>query len=567
MDASSPNSRIRFGKFEVNLHSGELRKQGYRIRIQPQPLKVLAVLLERPGELVTREELRKRLWPGELYVDFELGLNRSISKLRRALLDDASSPIYIETISTRGYRFIAPVEFVATEIPSDLPASRHNQLEPRDSETIDNSSPEPEVENPGTQTHMNFAAPHPWLAKNRVVRGLLALLCILAAAGLSLRLWSNANRKALRHRVGHVETRRFVYVADYSGNSILGYTVDPSSGVLSPVPSGPFKSGEHPAALAMIDNYVYSANRGRSDEACGGGCDVSAYVIDSLNGGLVQLDGSPFPAGKGALTVLGHPSGKFLYVVNVISGDLQGYSRSQDGRLQILGAPISLGRHPIDAALSPSGRFLYVSTQDDAIISAFKLGDDGVPRAVPGSPFATGLRPRAIAIDPTERHLYVLNYGVNPHLDRREACIGEYAGIKGVGCTISAFSISQTGALSEISGSPFPSDGINPHGSVIDSAGKYLYVANITSNDVSVFRINRSTGALHPVDGSPFRAGEGPNALTLDWSDLYLYVLNAFSRNVTQFSIDDDGRLTQMSHSVPAGLGPSAIVAIRKADK
>ena len=109
MDASRPRSRVRFGPFEVDVHGGELRRRGHRIRIQPQPMKVLAVLLERPGELVSRDELRKRLWPGELHVDFELGLNRSINKLRRALLDDANSPLYIETIPTRGYRFPAPV--------------------------------------------------------------------------------------------------------------------------------------------------------------------------------------------------------------------------------------------------------------------------------------------------------------------------------------------------------------------------------------------------------------------------------------------------------------------------
>jgi len=119
MDASSPQSRIRFGKFEVDLRSGELRKQGHKIRIQPQPIKLLAVLLERPGELVTRDELRKRLWPSELYVDFEHGLNRSINKLRRALLDEASSPLYIETLATRGYRFIAPVEVESPSVESD----------------------------------------------------------------------------------------------------------------------------------------------------------------------------------------------------------------------------------------------------------------------------------------------------------------------------------------------------------------------------------------------------------------------------------------------------------------
>ena len=116
MDANSSGSRIRFGTFEVDLQSGELRNLGQRIRIQPQPMKVLAVLLERPGTLVTRDELRKRLWPDQLYVDFEHGLNRSINKLRRALLDDAGAPRYIETLSTRGYRFIAHIDVEAKTI-------------------------------------------------------------------------------------------------------------------------------------------------------------------------------------------------------------------------------------------------------------------------------------------------------------------------------------------------------------------------------------------------------------------------------------------------------------------
>ena len=109
MLASRQGSVIRFGPFEANLHSGELREQGRTIRVQPQPMKVLAVLLERPGDLVTRDELRSQLWPDELYVDFERGLNRSINKLRYALLDNADAPAYIETITKRGYRFIAPV--------------------------------------------------------------------------------------------------------------------------------------------------------------------------------------------------------------------------------------------------------------------------------------------------------------------------------------------------------------------------------------------------------------------------------------------------------------------------
>ena len=101
---------IRFGVFEVDLRSGELRKQGLKIKLQGQAIQILGLLLERPGELVTREELRKKLWPTDTFVDFEHGLNAAIKKLRAALGDSADSPRFVETLHRRGYRFIAPVE-------------------------------------------------------------------------------------------------------------------------------------------------------------------------------------------------------------------------------------------------------------------------------------------------------------------------------------------------------------------------------------------------------------------------------------------------------------------------
>ena len=100
---------IRFGVFEVDTVTGELRKHGLRIKLQEQPFQVLCLLLARPGELVTREELRKMLWPADTFVDFEHGLNKTINKLREALSDDKETPRYIETLPRRGYRFIAPV--------------------------------------------------------------------------------------------------------------------------------------------------------------------------------------------------------------------------------------------------------------------------------------------------------------------------------------------------------------------------------------------------------------------------------------------------------------------------
>src|ERR1700733_1321377 len=95
-------SPLRFGIFEVDLQSGELRRQGVKVKLQDQPFQVLVMLLERQGEIVTREELQKELWTADTFVDFERGLNRAINKLREALADDADRPRFIETLPRRG---------------------------------------------------------------------------------------------------------------------------------------------------------------------------------------------------------------------------------------------------------------------------------------------------------------------------------------------------------------------------------------------------------------------------------------------------------------------------------
>jgi len=101
---------LRFGVFELDLRAGELRKHGVRVRLQEQPLQVLATLAERPGEVVTREELQRKLWPADTFVDFDHGLNKAINKIREALSDSADSPRFVETIPRRGYRFLAEVK-------------------------------------------------------------------------------------------------------------------------------------------------------------------------------------------------------------------------------------------------------------------------------------------------------------------------------------------------------------------------------------------------------------------------------------------------------------------------
>src|SRR5437773_6635245 len=107
-----PSAQIRFGAFEVDLRAGELRRKGLQVKLQEQPFQVLAMLLERVGEVVTREELQTKLWPADTIVDFDHGLNKAINKIRKALGDSAENPRFVETVARRGYRFIADVRVV-----------------------------------------------------------------------------------------------------------------------------------------------------------------------------------------------------------------------------------------------------------------------------------------------------------------------------------------------------------------------------------------------------------------------------------------------------------------------
>src|SRR5438094_5436296 len=125
-EATAP-VRLRFGVFEVDLRAWELRKHGVRLRLQEQPFQVLVMLLERPGETVTREELRNRLWRADTFVDFDHGVNKAVNRIRDALDDSATSPRFVETVARRGYRFIADVA-VAERAATARPQARTGDL-------------------------------------------------------------------------------------------------------------------------------------------------------------------------------------------------------------------------------------------------------------------------------------------------------------------------------------------------------------------------------------------------------------------------------------------------------
>ncbi|HEX4785029.1 MAG TPA: winged helix-turn-helix domain-containing protein [Candidatus Sulfotelmatobacter sp.] len=158
-------SVAKFGVFELDLSAGELRKSGVKLRLQGQPFQVLALLLERAGEVVTREELQQKLWPSDTFVDFDHSLNTAINKVREALGDSASSPRYVETLARRGYRFIAPVQ---------------NQAGPeQDDHTADSRVRGPEVKNKSMQPtalHPELEIPIP---RRTITRGLFALIQLM----------------------------------------------------------------------------------------------------------------------------------------------------------------------------------------------------------------------------------------------------------------------------------------------------------------------------------------------------------------------------------------------------
>jgi DNA-binding winged helix-turn-helix (wHTH) protein len=180
MGTSGVTGIVQFGVFELDRNGLELRRHGVPIRLGEQPLQLLAALLEQPGEIVTRDELQKRLWGSETFVDFDLSLNKAVNRLREALNDEASSPRYIQTIPRRGYRFIAPV---TTHFPTEAsPAIPKNQ--PPQVETA--------VAEAGKTSGINVVAPGSAMPGSRAGTTVVALsvAAVLALAAVSALLWN-----------------------------------------------------------------------------------------------------------------------------------------------------------------------------------------------------------------------------------------------------------------------------------------------------------------------------------------------------------------------------------------
>ncbi len=169
---------VRFGAFELDLRAGELRKHGVKIKLQDQPFQILVMLLEQPGQVVTREQLHQRLWPDGTFVDFEHGLNAAIQRLRQALGDSAENPRFVETLARRGYRFVAPVAFVSSGTLATAPQSLREAGEVVRSSQPGNQSPEQPSSQGPKRALLAWSQRH-W----RPIGPLLSLALILGGVG------------------------------------------------------------------------------------------------------------------------------------------------------------------------------------------------------------------------------------------------------------------------------------------------------------------------------------------------------------------------------------------------
>ena len=283
----------------------------------------------------------------------------------------------------------------------------------------------------------------------------------------------------------------FLYVANSGSNQVAMFSINGSVGTLSPTGT-PSATGLAPAALCVdpSGSYLYVANSASND--------ISAFAIDAASGQLTELANSPFAVGMSPSSLARDPSGNYLYVANQGTGDVSVLSMDpSSGSLgAVSGSPFPAGAGPASVAVTPSGTFAYVANRTAGSISAYSIDSaSGVLSASSGSPIATLASPSSLAVDPSGQHLYV-------SLGNGESAIADYA----IDPTTGALTLSATTATG----------GGGPVGIVLDPGGSFALVANEATDNVSVFLVNATSGALTQVSGSPFVSGTEPKAIAVE---------------------------------------------------
>ncbi|MBI3657213.1 MAG: beta-propeller fold lactonase family protein [Acidobacteria bacterium] len=336
-----------------------------------------------------------------------------------------------------------------------------------------------------------------------------------------------------------VYTPTLAYAANSVSNDVTSYTIDPTTGALTPG-IAPFSVGTLPRAVTVDPSgqFAYVVNETSND--------VSGFTIDRATGELTSILGSPFAAGIAPRSVTVEPSGRFTYVVNGNSSNISAYSiyLLTGALMPIPASPFSAGMGPQVINICPNGKFGYVANNRSESLSAYTIDPiTGVLTPVFGSPFAAGLKPTSVVVDPSGQFAIVPNHDSN---------------------NISVYAINPTtGALTPVAGSPFGA-GAGPISAAMDASGQFVFVANELSNSISVFRMSAGTGALSPVPGSPFLAGTAPQSVTVDVSGQFVYAANRDSNDVTAYAIDPLTGLLAPTAGSPfgAGIGPVSVTTI-----
>jgi 6-phosphogluconolactonase len=276
----------------------------------------------------------------------------------------------------------------------------------------------------------------------------------------------------------------------------------------------------------------------------GGANSVSGFDINAKTGALTPIPGSPFATGSLPYSVTVHPTGRFVYVANAgiptNTFNVSAYAvNATTGALTpVPGSPFATGVQPSSVAINPNGQFAYVANEGLEVgdVSVYTINaSNGALTPVPGSPFAAGHESVSVAVSPNGKFVYVVN------------SITQLSNESG---DVSAFVVNvTTGALTPVSGSPFAA-GQQAFGVAVHPSGRFAYVANALSNDVSAYSIDATTGALAPVPGSPFAADFGSFSVALSPNGRFAYVANNAANDVSAYAINiTTGALTPVPGS------------------
>jgi 6-phosphogluconolactonase len=352
--------------------------------------------------------------------------------------------------------------------------------------------------------------------------------------------------------------KQFVYVAGQGTNEAFEFRVQ-SNGSLVPLGTPNFPVGSNPAALVphTSGDFLYVADFS--------GNDVTLLDINASNGNLsvpvsnsiVTTVNPPniFDTDKGPVSLAMSPTAPFLYAVDQTAGNVTGFTVDPgSGTLRVIQGsspgtsspyPIQPPSHPSSVAISPKGDFIYIANGTEGTIAVFNIAGNGV-LAQAGLPTSVGAgaTPTSIAIEHSGRFLYVTDPAHN---------------------AVAGFSIQAGGGLTPINGSPFAA-GVAPIGLGIDPQGSLLYAANSGSNNVSAYAIDSKSGALGPVNGSPFATGGvGPSAVAVDADTSFAYVTEQGSHDIAAFNIASNGALQPVKGSpFNVATAASAITVVRR---